>query len=98
MTDQQQQQPCSYPGLRYPVTLCCMFIPCIIRATDEALSLNKVAIVFTYLSLPLYRTETACFRPTVSSSMAFTEPLLILCMLCVVHERNSYWTTYGLVE
>ena len=95
MTDQQQQQPCSYPGLRYSVTLCCMFIPCIIRATDEALSLNKDAIVFTYLRLSLYRTETACFRPTVSSSMAFTKPLLILCILCVVHERSALGDKVG---
>ena len=55
-----------------------------------SLSFNKGAIVFTYLSLSLYRTETACFRPTVSSSMAFTESLLILCILCVVHERSAY--------
>ena len=78
------------------------------RATGEALSLNKGAILFTYLSLSLYRTETACFRPTVSSSMAFTEPLLILCILCVVHERSALGvkvspcsntlTTYWLVE
>ena len=70
-----------------------MFIPCITRAIDEALSLNKGAVVFTYLSLSLYRTETACFRPTVSSSMAFTKPLLIYYVLCVWYMNVALWET-----
>ena len=40
-------------------------------------------------SLSLYRTEAVCFRPAVSFTMAFSKPVLILCILCVIHERSA---------
>ena len=56
----------------------------------------------------LHRTETTCFSSAVTFSMAFSDPLLTLCILCGVHERSALGdkvglcsnalTTYWLVE
>ena len=42
---------------------------------------DPFSIVSLNPSLSLYRTEAVCFRPAVSFSMAFSKPVLILCIL-----------------
>ena len=42
---------------------------------------DPFCIVFLNPSLSYYRTEAVCFRPAISFSMAFSKPVLILCLL-----------------
>ena len=57
---------------------------------------DPFCIVFLNPCLSLYRTEAVCFRPAVSFAMAFSKPVLILCLLCVIHERSALGDKVGI--